>query len=437
MSPTGNILRYEPAPGAVLLVDVMPGSSGAALGLWFPVGSALEREDERGLTHFLEHMLFKGAGDLDADTLSRTVDREGGYLNAFTERETMCIHCLIPAGKAEMAASLLLDMAFRPRLVADEFEREKDIIVNEILASEDDLEEAGHNLFHALCYPEHGAGRPIAGTVADVRSASLDALKAFHGERVMSGRVVMTVAGNVDPDSLAALFSSRTGGAPRSDAVSSGPAAFRRSRVTASAPGSQVYIFTGLPIIPQPAEDEFWLLDLIDSAYGESMSSRLFMRLREAEGLCYSISSEFAPSAVAGTWGVLASTSPEQLPRFASAYKREAELLYRHGLAEREVSEARSRIQGLISLASDDPEYRMKRLARRYLFDGSADSVPDMVGRYLNDRTLSLERVNHCIQARLDPDNEAILMYGKITKRAAKAAAETFACEPWEGSIDG
>jgi len=146
MMPNDRIHRYAIAPGAELMVDPMPQSSGVAIGLWFPVGSAYERDSERGLSHFVEHMVFKGAGSRDAEELSRAIDRVGGYLNAFTEREAVCLHCLIPSEFAGLAIEVLLDMAYRPRLAAKEFEREKDVIINEIMAAEDDIEEAAQDL---------------------------------------------------------------------------------------------------------------------------------------------------------------------------------------------------------------------------------------------------------------------------------------------------
>ena len=110
-----------------LLVDPMPAASGVAIGLWFRTGSAYERENEAGLSHFVEHMVFKGAGDRDAKELSRAFDRIGGYLNAFTERDVVSFHCLVPAGHAELALGILLDMAYRPRFEKSDFDREKEI----------------------------------------------------------------------------------------------------------------------------------------------------------------------------------------------------------------------------------------------------------------------------------------------------------------------
>jgi predicted Zn-dependent peptidase len=421
-----NIYRYTIQPGVELMVDPMPQSRGVAVGLWFPVGSAYEREGERGLSHFVEHMVFKGAGPRDAEELSRSIDRVGGYLNAFTERESVCLHCLIPSEHSALALGVLLDMAYRPRFDAKEFEREKDVIANEIMAAEDDLEEAAQDEFFAMTYAGHPAARRIAGRVSDIRSATFDALKAFHDERFARGPMAVSVAGAVVPDEIARLLAASVPARNLSEPATQDPVPFVRSRRMVKAPGSQVYLFTGLPVEKTIPEDDFWRLSAASSAYGESMSSRLFMRLREEQGLCYSISSSFSLSRMAGLWGVSSSTTLAQLPRFAETYAMEARLLYERGLTDTEVAEAVSRIRGLLELASDDPEYRMKRLARQYMYDGTIEPLSSTMSRLLPGGCVDSVGVNSLVTRMLDPESESVLLYGKIGARAAKAGAAVF-----------
>ncbi|HUW69006.1 MAG TPA: pitrilysin family protein [bacterium] len=433
-----QINRYAIAPGVELMVDPMPQASGVALGLWFAAGSAYEREHERGLSHFVEHMVFKGAGGRDVEELSRAIDRVGGYLNAFTERETVCVHCLIPAEHALLALEILLDMIFRPRFLKPEFEREKDVIVNEIMAAEDDLEEAAQDEFFAMVYQGHPASRRIAGKVEDLREATFDGLLAFHDERFARGTIVISVAGAVEPDLIAqalrAAVPARNGA--RAMAWDPGAPAFRKSRRMVKAAGSQVYVLTGLPIDTGSSEDDFWRLSAASSAYGESMSSRLFMRLREEHGLCYGISSSLSLSRMAGLWGVASSTTPAQLPRFAEAYLREARALHEHGLTDIEVGEAVSRIRGLLELASDDPEYRMKRIARQFMFEGRTEPVSVTMDRLSVEDALSPHAVDNLIRQALDPAEESVLLYGKLGQRTVRAGASLFGAV-LEEALDG
>jgi predicted Zn-dependent peptidase len=434
---TSEIIIHHSPDGSVLLMDPMSHATGAALGLWFPFGSAHESEKERGLSHFVEHMVFKGAGELDAEELSRVIDRVGGYLNAFTEREAVCLHSLVPGGSASLAASVLLDMACRPRLRQDEFEREKDVIANEIMAADDDLEEAGQDEFFSLTYADGGLGRKIAGTVEDIRSKDFSSLVEFHARKFASGPVVMSAAGNIDPLQLSVLFDSAMAGRSRRLDDDSIGSVFVPARAMMKASGSQVYVFTGLRLPVELDEDYFWRLSIASSAYGESMSSRLFMRLREQEGLCYSISSAFSLSPMAGLWGVTSSTAPAQFKRFAEAYCRESNDFFINGLSGVEISEAKSRLRGLLSLAGDDPEYRMKRLARQFMFSGYVETLSRTLNRLDIQGEIADESVNAMVRSLMDPAVENILLYGKISKQTERAGAALFGAVLMESDSNG
>lgn len=424
-----SIHSYTIAPGIELKVDTMPQASGLAIGLWFSVGSAYERDGERGLSHFVEHMVFKGAGERSAEELSRAIDRVGGYLNAFTERETVCLHCLIPVRHAQLALGILLDMAYRPRFDIKEFEREKDVIINEILAAEDDLEEAAQDEFFASAYSGHPASRRIAASVSDIRGASFETLRAFHDERFVRGSLTVSVAGAVIPDDIARMVESALPSSRGTAAMAPydpGPVHFKRTRRMVKAQGSQVFLFSGLPIDLSVSEDDFWRYSAASSAYGESMSSRLFMHIREEKGLCYSVSSAFSLSKLAGLWGVASSTRPAQLPRLIEAYAEESRLLFERGLTEVELQESVSRIKGILELAKDDTEYRMKKMARQYMFDQSVESFGQTMERLESGNALEFSAIDTLIKTSLDPDKESILLYGKLGARSLRAGEAVF-----------
>jgi len=165
------------------------------------------------------------------------------------------------------------------------------------------------------------------------------------------------------------------------------------------------------------------------------MSSRLFMRLREKEGLCYSISSTFSLSRLGGLWGVVSSTTPAQFGKFADAYREESQKLHENGLSTVELIESITRIKGLLSLASDDSEYRMRRLARQFMFENSIESIDMTLGRFSDRRLFSEERINSFILQNLDPAIENILLYGNITSKTSRIGQDLFAARLSERSL--
>jgi len=423
-----------------LIVDSMPAVAGVSIGFWFPIGSSHETLGQCGITHFLEHMLFKGSTKRTASDISRIIDRVGGYLNAFTERDTLCIHCTVPAVYFDEAIDVLLDMVYDPVFTQADFDKEKDIIRNEILSADDDIEESAHDNFFALMFPNDSLGRKIAGTVQDLDAFNLSALKQFYIGQIRNGSKILSIAGAVTFKDVISIIEKKililTGeNRDKLPSIDFVPAArttmlkqqyFRNYIAT---PGSQIQFFSAIPLIRATSEwktDDFWALSLASSAFGESMSSRLFLRLREEMGLCYNISSFVSFYQNAAHWGVNATTSPEQFLAFARAYLAEVRSLYDNGLSETEVSEAVTRMSGYLSLAADDVEYRMKRLARQYIFDKRVSRISEIQDLFASQQIFTTDVINGYIRQYCNPEHESILLYGNVRGKTQKLANQFF-----------
>ena len=158
------MIRPERLPcGAALAAELAEGARSFAAGFWFPLGSRHEAPQERGFVHFVEHMVFKGSSRRDAERISREVDRVGGYLNAFTDRDSICLHCLVPAREWKLALDVLADMAFHSLFKDEDFEREREVIVNEILSGRDDPEECSHDELLEAIWPGEGSEAGLDG----------------------------------------------------------------------------------------------------------------------------------------------------------------------------------------------------------------------------------------------------------------------------------
>ncbi|MCX7025804.1 MAG: pitrilysin family protein [Spirochaetes bacterium] len=424
------IARITFSNGATVIAEPDDRFQSAAIGFWFDFGSSRETDVERGFTHFVEHMVFKGTGRRKAEDIAREIDRVGGYLNAYTEREETCFHCAIPQGRVGLAVDVLSDMLFASTFDPEEFLRERDVIRNETLAALDEPEEAGSDEFAARLWPGDPYGRRIAGTPEEVMAIERDPLFAFYRDRFAPERLVVVAVGAVDIAELeasleAALPPGRYGSA---DCLPAIPAA-TVFKSALGAPIKQTHLYTGIPLDPPFEPDEYWLLAIVNSAFGDAASSRLFLELRERRGLCYSAGSGFSLSPSAGFWTAFAATTPERFPELLEGYRILSRSLHEKGLVSGEIAEAKSRIAGSMLLGADDLEYRMKRLIRQFFFDRTLEPVETSVRRV---SSFSDELVNEIISRRLDPRRESVFAYGSIP-RGVKAAVAASGLKPGKG----
>jgi predicted Zn-dependent peptidase len=364
--------------GARLLTEAAPGARSFAVGFWFPIGSRHEAPNERGFVHFVEHMVFKGSSRRSARDIAREVDRVGGYLNAFTERDCLCFHCTVPVSAWKLALDILVDMVFAANFPEDEFEREREVIRSEIVAADDDPEEASHDAFLSRIWPDDPVGLKIAGETEDVDAAARDAVYAFYRRRVIPSRLIASASGPLSGPEIASELARLIDALPSTEGEDGGLSDrvpelsairdFEASRT------NQVFLYEALQFEGAFDQGDYYTLSVLNGAVGESMSSRLFQGLREERGLCYSVYSGFALGRNACLWLASASSSVKLFPALFAGLEAELDRLSSGAglLSEEEISESVSRIAGSFDVALDDPEYRMKRIARQQIYDGSA-----------------------------------------------------------------
>jgi predicted Zn-dependent peptidase len=416
--------------GAALAAEFAEGARSFAVGFWFPIGSRHEAPLERGFVHFVEHMAFKGTARRSAAELSREIERVGGYLNAFTDRDSICVHCQVPAARWALALDLLSDMIFGSAFKVEEFERERDVIVSEILSARDDPEECSHDEFLASVWPGDPLSRKIAGEPEDIRRITRDALYDFYRSEFAPSRLLVTAAGPVPqaevaealsrildalPEGLGGASAAPVPGAARSETTP----AFSIRNAYRSADMEQVHFYEAVQLEPPFSEKDYYALSALNGAIGEASSSRLFLSLREDKGLCYSVYSAFVMSRTECLWMAAANASASVLPELASEMDRQLDSLAAEGLSEGECDDAVSRLAGTFDVALDDPDFRMRRIARQLLFSGAADSPDEARARMA---ALGSEDLNAACARLLAGRERARFAYGKLSRRAAKAS---------------
>jgi predicted Zn-dependent peptidase len=414
--------------GAILLEEAAAGARSFAVGFWFPLGSRHEAKAERGFVHFVEHMVFKGSSRRSAEDFARDVDRVGGYLNAFTERDTLCFHCVVPAAHWRLALDVLTDLVFGAIFPRDEFERERSVIMSEILAAQDDPEESSHDHLLELLWPGDSLALKIAGEVEDVEAVTRDSLYAFYRKRLRPEHLVVSTSGALDgadvASELARLLSAYPEEGSEAEAYPPEPEpVFHPIRSFVHSSISQVYLYEAIQIADEKRPDDYYILSVLNGAFGESMSSRLFQNLREKEGLCYSVYSGFSLDRGLGLWMATASASVRLFPRLMDALEEEISRIASGGdgaLSEREVGESISHIAGSFDLALEDPEYRMKRLAKQKICNGYVLDADETKARIL---AVTKEDVDAMAERLFAKSDRAIFAYGKRGARVEKALA--------------
>ena len=409
--------------GAVLAAERAEGARSFAAGLWFPLGSRHEAPHERGFVHFIEHMAFKGTARRGAEELSRAVDRVGGYLNAFTDRDSICLHCLVPAGEWRLAIDVLADMAFCSTFSREDFEKEREVIVAEILSARDDPDERSHDELLARVWPGDPAALKIAGEPEDLRRADRDSLFDFYRRAFAPSALLAAAAGPVPPEDVATELAARIealapGGPPPFPTRPSVTPRFEPSRVYRSAPMEQVHYYEVVQLDPPFVEGDYYALSALNGAIGEASSSRLFQSLRERRGLCYSVYSAFSMEKSECLWMASANVSPDQLPELGKELGNELDAIAERGLTDRECEEASTRLAGSFEIALDDPDFRMRRLARQASFTGSILSEEETSSRL---RAVGPGEIRDMSRRLLAGRDRARFAYGRKSARAAKA----------------
>jgi predicted Zn-dependent peptidase len=349
--------------GLRVVTQAMPGSRSASVAIFVPVGSRHEDARHAGLSHLLEHLVFKGTrGHPEAGALSQVVEGVGGSINASTDRELTVFSAKVPAGRLAIALHATSELALHPLLRRRDLAREKPVIVDEIRMYIDSPGDHVFTLFDELMYGRHPLGREIAGTISAVRRATHDGVVGHWRAAYRPASMVLAVAGAVDHDEVTAIARSWQPSGPDGD----GPPVLRPP-VAAPAPrpappGSlrvsyrrlaQGNLCLGMPGLARDDPDR-WALDLLGAILGDGMGSRLFLELRERRSLVYDISTFSATYADAGTFGVHAGFDPDDAGRVVRAVLEQLERIATDRVATDELERARAYTRGRLELRMED-----------------------------------------------------------------------------------
>ncbi|MFW5807447.1 MAG: M16 family metallopeptidase [Spirochaetota bacterium] len=372
--------RYVLPNGLVVIVQPIEHAVSASVGLWIQSGSREERPDEYGYAHFVEHMLFKGTSRFSALEMARVIDRVGGQHNAATNKEYTCFYINIMSDYIQTAVDILSDMFYNPLFDETEIEREKEVVLEEIRMYEDTPDEHIHDLFTEAVFNNHPLAHQILGTVDTVGSITRDRLLSFYETHYTTSNTVLVAAGKIDGHVFDGLIQSYFSGSRTSAErlpIQQNPPK-RRFSMHIPRELEQVHFCMGVDGFPKTSCRR-WPLFLISTVLGGSMSSRLFQRLREQEGLCYSVYSFHSSYKDAGLFGIYCGTSLEKYERAVKLILDELDNMVHKGIGDSELADAKTLVKGNLALSLESIEVRMGQLARDEINFGRFYSFDEIV----------------------------------------------------------
>lgn len=338
-----------------------------SMGFWVGVGSRYESEKQWGITHFIEHMLFKGTEKRTADQISGAVDAVGGQLNAFTSKENTCYYIKTLTEDFPLAVDVLSDMFLNSRFDNEEIAKEREVIIEEIKMYEDTPDDQVHDLMSANLWPDHPLGRAILGTEESIAAFDHDMLKDYMKQYYTGSNIVVSVVGNISHKQVVDAIQEVLGGIPKgepnqyviADRAKAGVNCYYKEI-------AQSQICVAMPGVAKE-DDRLFPLSVLNTYLGGGMSSRLVKKIREEEGLAYSVYSYNGSYTDTGAFVISVGTRPENCQRVIDIILEELEDVRQNGITQDELDKSFSQLKGSLYMGLETVNSRMNKLGRSLL----------------------------------------------------------------------
>jgi len=424
MTNERNLRRTVLPNGLIVLTERMEHLRSVAMGVWVQSGSRCEDAESNGISHFVEHMLFKGTRSRSAQLIAREMDSIGGNLDAFTGKETICFNVKSLADHVPIALDVLADLVLNPVFASTDIERERGVILEEIKIDEDNPDVLVHELFTQNFWKDHPLGKPILGTTATVGRLDQGKLFDYHGGRFRGGNMVFSAAGNLDHerfvDAVAEKFAALVPGEAKQEQQT--PLASARILLRNKKALEQVQLCLGVPAPPITDDNRYATL-ILNTVLGGGMSSRLFQTIREERGMAYAIYSDLSPYRDTGSLCVYAGTSAGKALDVVDLVMAEFRSLKEVLLTDEELTRAKDQLKGNILMGLESSNSRMANLARQEMYFHQFFSVEEIIARI--DAVDALQ-VQAMAQRLFVSDRIAVTLLGRLS--GIKLSRERLVC---------
>lgn len=361
--------KYTSQNGVRIVYEDIPHVRSVAVGVWVNVGSRHETPEENGLTHFIEHMLFKGTPSRTPRQIAEEFDRIGGFVNAFTSKEHTCYYAKVLDHHAKHAISVLADMFFNSKFDEEELDKERQVVLEEILMVEDTPDDDVHEQLWNVMYPNQPIGSSILGTKSSLETFNKESIQKFMHHHYRPEHIVISVAGNIPDgfiDYIDSLFGTFNSGSTLAKRISSDIPVFQPGKSLKSRETEQGHIclgYEGLSV----KDKRIYNLVVLNNIVGGNMSSRLFQEVREEKALAYSIYSYQSSFKDFGSVAIYGGTSSNQLQELQETIYETIQKVKDDGVTDSEVNNAKEQLKGNLMLGLESTNARMNRNGKNEL----------------------------------------------------------------------
>jgi predicted Zn-dependent peptidase len=407
-----DIRKHVLPNGLVVITETMTHVRSVSVGVWVRNGSRREAQEENGLAHFMEHMVFKGTERRSAEAIAREMDSIGGMLDAFTSKEQICFNAKVLDEHLPIAFDIIADLVLRPKFDSEDVKKERQVVLEEIKMDLDNPEYLLHEIFTRGFWPRHALGRPILGTPDTVRRFNKDGLRTRFDSWFAPDRIVLTAAGNVPHEQVLELVQREFGSLKAAGKCEghAAPSTEAPIHLETKRDLEQVHVCMGVPSYPLAHKRRF-AVAVMNNLLGGGMSSRLFQNIREKLGLAYAVFSELTPYSDAGMMTVYAGTARETVGQVIDLIVKEFRDLKESPVSQEELLRAKNHLKGSLMLSLESTSARMSNLARQELYFGrfySLDEILQSISAVTHDDVQSLA------QEFFRPEQIAVTVLGSL-----------------------
>ena len=397
--------------GLTIIGEEIPYVKSISLGVWINAGSRIEDEEISGVSHFIEHMLFKGTKNRTSKQIASEIDNLGGQINAFTSKECTCYYVKLLNSHIDIGIDVLSDMILNSKFDKEDLDKERSVIIEELKMYEDSPEDLAYDLLTENIYKDDALGMNIIGTEESLKRLNREKLLEYFNKYYVPNNSVISISGNFNFNEIINKIEEKFKNWKKRDVdIDIKKAEFKSCFLSKNKDTEQVNLALSLEAVPLENDEEVYALAVINTVLGGSISSRLFQKIREEKGLVYSIYSSQSLYRKCGELGIFASMSNDHLKEVYESIIEEIKTMKKHYLTDIEIKESKEQLKGSYILGLESTSSRMMSIGRSLLLNNkveskddilkSIDNVDSEIVKIVIDKIFNLDKLGVCIVGR-------------------------------------